>query len=542
MIVVDRPAPAPKLPRPVQQVNLEAILPGQPSSFDTSCRGFACRFHVGMLEQTSPGAFLGDSTIRLELLRGIPADCEVTEAQSVGWWLSTQTGGKILLVDTEHYSSGYSNPRQTQRVFAAVMEADHALFICHEVDHFVAGFIIRPQEALLRRGERKFQPLVVVTDSLQISASAISRQHSRRLLAGLQTAFNVPGQAEAEFQVVNLVGPQQQSATGGAGADCGIFTYLALLRFLDRPDIFDVAPGQTVSDASRLRVRTWISNQETHNIRLRLHEEYKFFWQHKPSVIWSSRPNEDLRRLLRDPAWPSLIKPMLDRLDSKSSRNNLLTVYGRFGGYFSPASLASFLAPGEQVVDTFFTPLLRRHPDFPDLIAASVPFEIGDYNLASRGQQKQSGEPLFVPTDDRQDVLGRIVRAATEKTEILFIPIFNVSGHYWSVWLDLKRQVIFFSDSLGLNRFSEVEGIRAELASVLPLSRVDSFRNASLQNWPIQRVQVTLQVSFECFICVVEMFRSLSVPFRPTPPLQLRHERGWDGPVRARLFHELFSN
>ena len=62
------------------------------NSFDTSCRGFPFRFHSEMIGQTRPNAYLGDSTIRLELLRGIPANCVVSEAPSVGWWLGLGLG------------------------------------------------------------------------------------------------------------------------------------------------------------------------------------------------------------------------------------------------------------------------------------------------------------------------------------------------------------------------------------------------------------------------------------------------------------------
>lgn len=517
------------------------------NSFDTSCRGFPFRFHSEMIGQTRPNAYLGDSTIRLELLRGIPANCVVSEAPSVGWWLSTRDCNKILLVDPENYSSAYSNPRQTQRVFKAVMESDHALFLCHEGgNHFMAGCIVRPREALRRKEQRQFQSLVVVMDTLQATASAISPGPSRRLLDGLQTVLDA-GRAEAEFTVLNVLGPRQRSRSTslGAGADCGIFSYLALLRFLDRPNIFDLNPGQqSLSKATEDHIQSWITNEETGEIRLRLHREYQLFWQHRPSVIWSSKPGEDLSRLLReDNRWPLVLPSLLSLLPSNSSRNNLVTIFGATGGYFTPSALAAFLVTGSEVSDAFVNVLLRRHPRFPDQITAAPQLDRGgDYNLQSHSAY-QSGQPQLLFEEDRDDLLQRIIRAVTDKTQILFIPIFDVRGqHFWSVWLDLQRQIMFFSDSVNnRDRSEDVQVIRAELARLLPRSLVETFRQSNLQTWPIEQVPVTRQVSSECFVCVAQLFRSLSVPFRPSPPGSLTHNAGWDGQVRQQWVKELFS-
>lgn len=518
---------------------------GAATSFDTSCRGFACRFPLEMIELTRPDAHISDSTIRLELLRGIPANCVVTELAGVGWWLSTQVCNKILLVDPENFSSGYSHPRQTQRVFKAVLEADHALFICHEGgNHFMAGFIVRPREALRRKEERQFQSLVVVMDTLQASASAISPEPSRRLLNGLQTVLDA-GRAQSEFPVLNVLGPRQRSrSSAGAGTDCGIFSYLALLRFLDRPNIFDLAPGQlSLSKATQDHIQSWITNEETGEIRLRLHREYQLFWQHRPSVIWSSKPSEDVGRLLQDDRWPFVLPSLLGLLPSNNSRNNLVTTFGSTGGYFTPGALAAFLVTGSEVSDAFVNVLLRRHPSFPDQITAAPQLDRGgDYNLQSHSAY-QSGQPQVLVQVDKNDLLERIIRAVTDKTQILFIPIFDVGGqHFWSVWLDLQRQIVYFSDSLNnRDRSGDVRVIRADLAIRLPFSLVETFREANLGTWPIQQVSVTRQVSSECFVCVAQQFRSLSVPFRPSPPGNVSYHAGWDGPVRQQWVKELFS-
>ena len=524
-------------------------MPATPArTFVTTCRGFQSYLKPEMIEETMPNAFLGDQLIRLELLRGVPADYLMVQLPKIGWWLTPPDGGKLLLVDSECYASTYtSDPIQTQRIFEAVLEADCALFVCHQGgSHFMAGFIVRPAEALKPLDQREFQSMIVITDTLASSVNSIPNEPSDRLLEGLRLALE--GSPAELFPVVKLLGPSQM-----AGNNCGIFTYLALLRFLQTPTMFDMPPGgdSLVSDETRRHVRTWSSPEIARQIRVQLHKDYSTFWKYKPPAVWSMRRQDDLNSLLDEPNWPQFLPDMLRLLDPTKGMNNLRSIHA---GLFSPTILLDFLRTGGDISDVFADVLFRVHPTEPERIIAPCPFTLGDYNLNSHRHYNshrfyhglQEGDYSPVPYVESGAV--RIITAVTKETEILFIPIFTVTGHFWSLWLDFPLRTIFFSDSLNnTNRLSDVETVREELVRVLAQSGIASARLVDLGDWPIKQVIVTCQVANECLLCVTDSFRSLSLfhkPMRPEeciPPRPVAYEPGWEERFRFQLFKELFS-
>ena len=437
LLLVDSECYASTYTNPIQTQRIfEAVLEAdcalfvchQGGSHFISCRGFPSYLKPEMIEETMPNAFLGDQLIRLELLRGIPADYLMVQLPKIGWWLTPPDGGKLLLVDSECYASTYTNPIQTQRIFEAVLEADCALFVCHQGgSHFMAGFIVRPAEALKPLDQREFQSMIVITDTLASSVNSIPNEPSDRLLDGLRLALEV-NPADL-FPVVKLLGPSQM-----AGNNCGIFTYLALLRFLQTPTMFDMVPGgdSLVSDATRGHVRTWSSPEIARQIRVQLHKDYSTFWKHKPPAVWSMRRQDDLNSLLDDPNWPQFLPDMLRLLDPTKGVNNLRSIHA---GLFSPTILLDFLQTGGDISDVFADVLFRVHPTEPERIIAPCPFTLGDYNLNSHRhynshrfyQGLQEGDYSPVPYVESGAV--PIITAVTKETEILFIPIFTVSGH-----------------------------------------------------------------------------------------------------------------
>lgn len=483
------------------------------------CRGYLCYFKNEFVTATEPNRFLSDGIVRLELLRGLPEDWTVTEVRGVGWLLEKESL-KVLLVDIYLME----NESQMRNAFEAMWQADIAMVVSHEEGHFVAAFIVHPNEAQKEAKDRKFQPLVVVADSLASSSKSVNTSHASRLLDGLQASFSVD--IKANFAIYNLPGSTQKG-----GTDCGIFSWMTLHKFLDQPDFFDVQPGEVLKEETKQNLTGWIARNVARATRQRLHREYQKFWEDKCRVIWSASPIEDLRKIIaQGPSW--LVRAVLNQ---QPKTTNFQASVGRI----SASELANFLEPGTEVSDGMMRIAVRDHPTFPGAIVSSVICEEGDYVARAAatlygGQQLVDDFSAFRVTTGYQSIVEEI----TKKTQVLFIPVFRAEGHYWSIWLDLQGQKVYFCDSLNDTNEQSAEKTATVNGMMTELNRFAQPRLEGLLSWPIKEV-FSSQISSECFICVVEMFRLLT-PDSLEPIVCSPRRPRWDRELRLTLLRELF--
>ena len=117
--------------------------------------------------------------------------------------------------------------------------ADHVLLPRGGNAHFVAILVINLKEALKPAGQRAYQPLVVVLDSL--TSAQTYRSDCVKLLKSL-TNLIAPTDKRQDFvdsfTILLLDGASQSN-----GVDCLIFTYLNMIHLVKSPAFFDLAPG-----------------------------------------------------------------------------------------------------------------------------------------------------------------------------------------------------------------------------------------------------------------------------------------------------------
>lgn len=475
--------------------------------------------------------FIGEQVLTLRFLQGIPKQ----------WRLKKIPGGLELFNRDSGKRGMYWEPlafgqllRGDNRPWrqAAIETIDQFDFMIGSANvnqnHYVPWFLVNPCQARLPAEKRKFQPFLVVTDSLGTPAAGLAKK-ILAVFAGNDKDF------ASSFVICNMAGSKQALGSN----NCALYTSMSLLKFLQQPSIFDENPGSHLL-SRRKEVVQWISRQEAAKERQEAQKEVKRILEGRLFQAWSCEPSRDFELAVTATGQcRATNESLIALLQGFPERNVRLPFPGKLITSLTPQCLKDFLTPGIQILEAM-TELVFRHPHPTEpgqIVSSRLPYEDGAYAEMALAMQSSQATGVDIAGFglDQQEILADILQSLTSNATIFFIPVFR-QGHFFSFWLNFAQQKAYYADSLPRGRTDVVENLLLLLAP-----GIQQKIGVDVSFFPIQRWTQPAQYNNDCFFAMYDMYKSLSCDQLHSAYVTPCYENHWDKQLRLTLLRTIFS-
>lgn len=177
------------------------------------------------------------------------------------------------------------------------------------------------------------------------------------------------------------------------------------------------------------------------------------------------------------------------------------------------AAKGSFVLEG--ILDYWFT--LQLHPLKPRVMASRL------INISFVDGQGEEAHREFNKAE--------ILTALVPEVELIFIPL-SGNAHFWSYWIDVKNQQLYYADSLPS---PERHSSAIELRPLIAAAFHSEGPGWAMATWPITRVVTPVQES--CAIQVAQTFLHLGSG-RPFPQ---QWPKFWETNLRKEMLEACFA-